>query len=668
MSGDMPFDDLAAFVAVPRLEGLRLSPDGTRLVTTVAHLDSAGARYLRALWEIDPTGTRAARRLTWSASGESAPAFQADGALLFTSKRPGPDGGEDDQPAKLWSLPASGEAELVATSPGGCSGPVAARTANVFVLSTDRLSGAESVAEDERRRDERKERKIAAVLHDGFPIRYWDHELGPEFPRLVVGPQLRDIAPDAGPGLVNAGYDITPDGQTVVTGWQERLRHGRTRQILVAIEVASGARRVLATEDGADHSGPVIAPNGRLVAAFRDTDGDFTTPLTRTLLLHTIDGSAAPRAVPIDDEQVFAGEVAWAPDSRTLYVTGDRHGRGVVLAIDVTSGRQRRLADDAVYGSLCPSPDGRFVYALRSAMDQPNTPVRLEVNLTDQQPTVLPSPAPRLELPGTVADVTATAPDGATIRGWLYTPSDAVEPTPLQMWIHGGPFSSWNSWSWRWCPWLAVARGWSVLLPDPALSTGYGAEWFARAWPHRADQVWSDSQALLDAVIARPEIDGGRTACLGASFGGYMMNWIAGHTDRFSAIVTHSGLWAADQQHTTTDAAHWKTGLFGTPAEHPEWYAENSPHHFVDNITTPILITHGNRDYRVPYSESLRFWWDLVSRFPGDPADLPHRFLQLPSENHWVLSPGHARLWNETVFAFLDWHVLGQKWRRPELA
>lgn len=217
MSGNMPFDDLAAFVAVPRLDGLSLSPDGTRLVTTVAQLDSAGAKYLRSLWEIDPTGARDARRLTWSSNGESSPTFRADGTLLFTSKRPGPDGGDSDEPAKLWSLPPSGEAAVVTQSPGGISGPVAARAADVFAVTTDRLIGAESADEDERRRSERKERKITAVLHEGFPIRYWDHELGPEFPRLVVGSELRDIAPDAGPSLVNAAYDITPDGQTIIS-------------------------------------------------------------------------------------------------------------------------------------------------------------------------------------------------------------------------------------------------------------------------------------------------------------------------------------------------------------------------------------------------------------------------------------------------------------------
>ncbi|HVX47302.1 MAG TPA: prolyl oligopeptidase family serine peptidase [Mycobacteriales bacterium] len=658
-----PFDDLAEFVAIPRMEGLQLSPDGTRLVTSVQQLDPAGAKYLRSLWEIDPAGERPARRLTRSAKGEAAPAFLPDGTLLFTSARPDADG--EDEKAQLWALPVSGEAEPVAQSPGGCSGPVTARSAGTFVLTTPRMPGADSAEDDERRRTERKDGKIDAMLHDGFPIRYWDHELGPDRPRLLAGAELRDLAPDAGPSLEGSSYALSPDGRTAIVDWKVPAPHGYRHSTLVAIDVESGERRTFAAEDGVDHSGPVISPDGRSVAALRSFDGDFETILSNDVWIHALDGSGS-RPLPIGDD-LFVTGYAWAPDSATLYAWGDRRGRGAVVAVDVDGGEQRRLVSDAFYSSVCPSPDGRFVYAVRSAMDRPNMPVRLEVSGIDQEPVFLPAPVPELELPGTVQDVSATAADGSTVRGWLFTPADVSEPTDLQLWIHGGPFASYNSWSWRWCPWLAVERGWSVLLPDPALSTGYGPDWFARAWPHRAAEVWADCEVLLDAVCERPEINADRVAALGASFGGYMMNWLAGHTDRFAAIVTHSGLWAADQQHTTTDASDWKTGLFGRPEEHPEWYAENSPHHFIERITTPILITHGNRDYRVPYSESLRFWWDLVNYFAGDPAELPHRFLQLPGENHWVLSPGNARVWNETVIAFLNWHVRGEKWQRPEL-
>jgi dipeptidyl aminopeptidase/acylaminoacyl peptidase len=252
--------------------------------------------------------------------------------------------------------------------------------------------------------------------------------------------------------------------------------------------------------------------------------------------------------------------------------------------------------------------------------------------------------------------------DGAQVRAWLCLPEEADGPAPLMVWVHGGPFASYNDWSWRWSPWVATARGWAVLLPDPALSTGYGPDWIARAWPHRAGLVWRDVEAVADVVVARPDVDGSRAALLGASFGGYMTNWIAGHTDRFGAIVTHAGLWALDQQHDTTDAAHWKNRVFGEPAEHPDWYAENSPQHFVDAITTPMLIIHGNRDYRVPVSEALRLWWDLVSRWDGEPGELPHRFLQFTGQNHWILTPADLEVWYDAVLGFCAEHVLGRCW------
>jgi dipeptidyl aminopeptidase/acylaminoacyl peptidase len=363
---------------------------------------------------------------------------------------------------------------------------------------------------------------------------------------------------------------------------------------------------------------------------------------------------------------VWPGEWVWAADSQTLYVTGDLHGRGAVLALDPATGAvRRRLVADASYSNLCPSPDNRWVYALRSAVDAAPAPVRLDTSAPDQTPLFLPSPAPAPAPPGRLEEVTAQVA-GATVHGWLCLP-EGGGPAPLMQWIHGGPFASFNSWSWRWNPWVAVAHGWAVLMPDPALSTGFGQGWVERAWPHRAAPVWADIEGLLDAVVARSDIDGDRTACLGASFGGYLTNWIAGHTDRFGAIVTHSGTWALDQKNDTADVAyHWRA-WFGTPAEHPDWYAENSPHLFADRIRTPMLITHGNRDYRVPVSEGLRLWWDLVSRWDGEPADLPHRFLNFTGENHWILSPANAQIWWETVLGFCAARVLGREWTPSEL-
>lgn len=420
---------------------------------------------------------------------------------------------------------------------------------------------------------------------------------------------------------------------------------------------------VIADEPGDDFSHPRIAPDGTRFAVARRTRGTYDTPHDERVEIRGLGSSAATDPIVVDLGDVDANDFVWARDGSVLFVTGDLEGAGAVLAIDPWTGRVlRRLASDASYSSLQATPDGRWVYALRSAIDRPATAVRLDTTVEDQDPVFLLSPGGVPELPGTLRRV-ATEVDGVMVPGWLCVPSgaSAEDPAPLQVWIHGGPASSWNAWSWRWCPWLAVERGYAVLLPDPALSTGYGYSAVARAWPHRAAIVWNEIESLLDAVLADTALglDASRTALLGASFGGYMTNWIAGHTSRFDCIVTHAGLWSLDQQHDTTDAAENKNGIFDTEAEHPDWYAQNSPDRTAAAITTPMLLIHGNRDYRVPVSEALRAWWDLVSGFDGLPADMPHRLLQFPSENHWVLSPSNSRVWNETVFRFVDQHVRG---------
>jgi dipeptidyl aminopeptidase/acylaminoacyl peptidase len=209
-----------------------------------------------------------------------------------------------------------------------------------------------------------------------------------------------------------------------------------------------------------------------------------------------------------------------------------------------------------------------------------------------------------------------------------------------------------------------AARGYAVLLPDPALSTGYGQEFIQRGWGAWGGPPYQDLMAAVDAAVAHPSIDAARTAAMGGSFGGYMANWVAGHTDRFAAIVTHASLWALDQFGPTTDGAYyWAREM--TPA----MAQANSPHRFVENITTPMLVIHGDKDYRVPIGEALRLWYELLteSGLPAaDDGTSAHRFLYFPSENHWVLSPQHAKIWYQVVTTFLAEHVLGEQPQLPE--
>jgi dipeptidyl aminopeptidase/acylaminoacyl peptidase len=655
-----PFHDLGDYLALPRVAGLCLSPDGERLVAVVQTLAGDRKSHRTALWEVDPHGQEAPRRLTRSAAGEGRPAFRPDGSLLFTSARPDPapekaDDKADDTVVRLWLLPAAGgEAGLVVDRPGGIEDYVVARDSGTVVFASPELPGA-----DRERADRRKTAGVTATLHESLPIRDWDHEVGPAERRLFAvaddGGTPRDLTPEPGQSLAGQAFAISPDGATVVTGrWRPEPR-GERRSALVAIDVATGEQRLLAAADGADFHTPAISPDGRSVVCVRDRHATYDEPREETLWLVPLDGGEGRDLTP--DLDRWPADQAWSADSRTVYFGAFDHGRYPVFRVDVGDGAVQRLTgDDGAYESLLPAPDGRHVYALRSAVDAPPAPVRLDG--AHVQPLRLFDPP---ELPGRLTEIETTA-DGERIRGWLVLPADAEAPAPapLLLWPHGGPNSSWAGWNWRWNPWVMAARGYAVLLPDPALSLGYGQGLLRRGHGAWGPPAYADLMAITDAAVARDDIDARRTGVMGGSYGGYMANWIAGHTDRFQAIVTHASAWPLEAM-ITSDLAHYFIREFGDPAERPERWTDNDPSSHVDRIRTPMLVIHGDRDHRVPMSHALRLWSDLVRH------EVEAKFLYFPDENHWILSPGNARVWFETILAFLDHHVRGEKWQRPDL-
>ena len=650
------FHDLDDYLALPRVSGLAVAPDGSRVVTTVTTLNDKSNEFTSAIWELDPEGVAPARRLTRGVKGETAPVFTAGADLLFLAARPGPD--EDIAPAALWRLPASGgEASQLLALPAGITGAVSARSADVTVVAAPLLPSSTGIDDDKNRRAARKDNKVSAILHTGYPVRYWDHDRGPDHPHLfdVDGPQDLTAAPGA--ALSEAMFDLSADGEFVVTTWRVPGPGAAARVALMRIERATGRRTLLAEEPGADLEHPVIAPDGSAVAFTRETHPTPTEPPRITLCCMQFDGR--PVEITADWDR-WPTSVAWTADSSALVVTADEGGRGPIFSVDPESGAVTRLThDDFSYTDVRPAPGG-VLYALRSSYTLPPHPVRLDA---DGTVTALPcreAPA----LPGTLTELTATAADGTPIRSWLTLP-DGDAAAPLVLWVHGGPLGSWNSWHWRWNPWLLTAQGYAVLLPDPGLSTGYGQDFIARGWGSWGGAPYTDLMAATDAACAHPRVDAGRTAAMGGSFGGYMANWIAGHTDRFDAIVTHASLWALDQFGPTTDSAYWWAREMT-----PEMTQRHSPHRSVADIATPMLVIHGDKDYRVPIGEALRLWYELLSHsaLPADDnGQSPHRFLYYPTENHWVLAPQHAKIWYQVVLAFLGEHLDGPRPDLPEL-
>jgi dipeptidyl aminopeptidase/acylaminoacyl peptidase len=656
----MGFASFDEYLSLSRVVDLALSTDGSRLVATVATLNDEGNKLINALWEIDPSGASDAQRLTRSDKGESSPAFHPDGSLLFVSGRDG----EDDDPAALWRLPAAGEAERVLTRPGGVSGVKVANDSGTAIVSSSALPGSTDAEGDEKRRKARKDAKVNAVLHTQSPVRYWDHDLGPDEVRLYAASAFdgepSDLTPTPGRALDEADFAVTPDGSTVVAAWFDTDEPGYPRSKLVSIDTATGEQRVLARDGNAMFGQAAVSPDGRRVVAVRDQDIDYDEPPLVSLWL--VDRESGEGRESVAGPDIWPASPTFSADGTKIFFLADESGHRPVFRLDVATGAITRVTRAGHYDKLLVAPDGNTLYALRDSVDHPPQPVRLDANATDGEHVPLPAPG-TTEVPGTLQRVDTTAADGTTVEAWLVVPpgASADSPAPLLLWVHGGPLGSWNGWSWRWNPWLMAAKGYAVLLPDPALSTGYGAKMIARGWGQWGGAPFTDLMSITDTVVARPDIDETRTAAMGGSYGGYMANWIAGHTDRFRCIVTHASLWALDQFSGTTDVPGYWLREFGPLAEKPERYAEWSPHRSLSAITSPMLVIHGDKDYRVPIGEALRLWWDLQRQ------GVESAYLYYPDEGHWILKPGNARVWYETAWAWLGKHIHGEEWKQPEL-
>jgi dipeptidyl aminopeptidase/acylaminoacyl peptidase len=680
--------DLDTFLRQPRLGGLALSPDGRRLVVAVATAAPDGQRFRSALWSVDPAGEAPPRQLTRSAPGEATPTFTGDGTLLFTSARPDPDAtfsGEGDPPPALWALPADGgEARLLAAPPAGVDDVEVARAAEVVLVHSSLHPRAASTAEDREREEARQEAGVTAQLFDTYPIRHWDRYLGPREPaRLRLRPDAltvptavdtsppppSDDAPDDGTTVVARGEalrgtsgDLTPDGTTYVTSWRRHvgLRTSGPDDLvtdLVAIDVVSGERRTVRAETRSLEQAQV-SPDGRRVAVVAEDEGDPDRAARPVLaIVDLADGTLREVATHLDR---WPSEPRWLPDGDAIVFCADDAGHRAIYRVDLDTDEVTRLTATGHHSEVQVAPDGTL-FALRCTVDVPHHPVRLEPKSADQEPLALPSPASAAPGVARVERLVATADDGVEVPSWLVLPADADGPVPLVVFIHGGPLGSWNMWTWRWNPNVFAAAGYAVLLPDPALSTGYGQDYLDRGWGRWGERPYTDVMTAVDAAAAHPAVDGDRLAATGGSFGGYLANWVAGHTDRFRCIVTHASLWALEPFHGTTDLGVAWEAQFGDPYVDPSRYVEHSPHRHVGSITSPVLVIHGERDLRVPISEALTLWTDLARH------GVDARFLYFPDEHHWVLKPQNARLWYRTFLAFLGEHLRDEPFERPEL-
>ncbi len=674
------FSDLPSFVRATRVSRVAGSRSGT-VVATVRRIDEDGAAFVDQLVAIGGDGSAAdaaapsSMALTRGTDSATLLAVGERGEVYFSRKDPAADTSGD----AVWMLPPHGEARVVLRHRGGAE--ALAATESRLWVTLGLLPGADTPGASDEAAKRRTDAKASAVLHERFPIRSWNKDLGPAEPRLftmplpaldgdegVPEPEPTPVAlPDAPDGADQwdlGGVLPTPDGTRAVVVMERRAGiDTSTESWLVSVDGGTEPR-LLARADagGEDMSAVAVSPDGTW--ALIDHEIPPLPGQTVRDTLWRVDLATA-RRTPVAGRWDDAISEAVIADDATVYFAAPRRGRGGVYRVEADGTASLMTPDDErAYSSL--SWTGGRLAALRSSVAEAPQVVFIHPRAgAGARADVAEGPvlAPDLELPGELTEIAASAVDGTGLRAWLCLPEGAG-PHPLVVFAHGGPWGSWDDWTWRWNPWAFVARGYAVLLPDPGISLGYGHAMTARGHDRIGDEPVTDVLALADAAVARPDIDAARQAFAGGSYGGYLANWVAGHTGtRFRCVVTHAGLYDVASMSRTTDNGSWQRWMM-TPAQDGTTQAELwSPHRGAPDIAVPMLVIHGDRDYRVPFSQALELWQDLQRLSPR----LGHRFLYYPDEGHWILGPANAEVWYETFLAFLDQHVRGNAFTRPEL-
>ena len=651
-------------VSLKRVSDPQLSPDGRRLVWVLRETDMEANKGRTSLWLLDLARTGGTPlRLTDGKANDSSPRWSGDSrSLYFLSERSGS--------SQVWRLQlASGEARRVTDYPLEVGSFKVSPRGEVLALSMSVFPDCPDLACTRGRLDAKEKDQASGRIYDRLFVRHWDswsdgtrsHLFSARLGADGAAGTPVDVSKrfDADiprkPFGGDEDYAFSPDGATLVfsTRHAPRTEPWSTNFDLYQVPVDGSAAPVnLTAANPADDAQPVFLPNGDLAWLAQDRPG-FESDRYHVMLRSARTGTARALTASWDRS---VGRLAVAGDGRHLLAAVDDLGQHALYSIDVRTGAPVKLIGNGEVGDFSPGR-ASIVLSLASLAgpaDLYSLPVRggAPTRLTDVNHE--PLAARRLS---EFEQFNFKGWHDETVYGYVVKPY-GFEPGkrfPVAFIVHGGPQGSMgNEWHYRWNMQVFAGHGYAVVGVDFHGSTGYG-----QAFTDSISRDWGgkplvDLQKGLAAALERyPWLDGERVCALGASYGGFMMNWIEGNwPDRFRCIVSHDGVFEQRMMYYSTEELwfpEWEMG--GTYYESPELYEKFNPANFVGKWRTPMLVIHGEQDFRIPYTQGLGVFTALQRR------GIESRLLVFPNENHWVLKPADSIQWHHAVFDWLDAHL-----------
>lgn len=649
-----PFD-FNAMMELKRISDPQISPDAKWVSFTVQTVDMAANRKPSQIW-IVPLDGGTPRQITHEGDANQRARWSPDSKrIAYISDRGGssqiwlmdPDGGNAKQ---LTSFAA--EADGVLFAPDGKN--------LVFTSAVFPECNADDACNTKRLAEE-KNNKSRARVYTELLYRHWTAWQSPRRSHLMVVPAeggaVRDLTPgstrDVPPFSLGGAddYAISPDGSEVCFAMNaDPVPATSTNSDLYAVSMKGGQARKITGNPGADAS-PQYSPDGKYLAWRAQFRAGYESDRWRLQVLERSTGKVTNLTENLDR---WVNSFHWAADSTGLFFTTLDRGRQAISLVLVNGGAARTVASgDSELDDIALTPNGKImvytqqtgaspteIYRASSSGGAPVALTRLnEQALNQSQLTPL-------------EEFWVDAPDGARIHGFELKPPGFQEGRkyPVLMLIHGGPQGNWGqSWSYRWNAQVFAAAGYLVVMPNQRGSTGYGQKFVDEINGDWGGKAYDDIMAVADHAAALPYADSARMAAAGASYGGYMIDWMLGHTTRFKALVTHDGVYDLRNEFGATEELWfplWEYG--GTPWDKPDEYDKWSPSRYAKEFQTPTLVIHGELDFRVPYTQGLDLFTALQVQ------KVPSKLLLFPDEGHWVLKPNNSLVWYKTVIDWLD--------------